>query len=210
MSSFNHRFAVSRVGTIAALGVTFIPGVALAHHDMDGATPATLFQGFMSGLVHPVIGLDHLAMVLLIGAYCGATRRSLAPAAAFAAAGLVGCLLHVARLDLPKAETSLAVSLVIAGLLALSVTRAPTLLASAVLGLMGLLHGYAYGESIVGAESTPLVAYLVGFTLVQLTIAIGAWAVTRGGAQEGARSRDVYIVRGLSIASALVGVAALI
>jgi urease accessory protein len=34
----------------------------------------------------------------------------------------------------------------------------------------GIFHGYAYGESIVGAEMTPLWAYLLGLALVQLVI----------------------------------------
>ncbi|PKO63289.1 MAG: urease accessory protein UreJ, partial [Betaproteobacteria bacterium HGW-Betaproteobacteria-17] len=34
---------------------------ALAHHPMGGMTPQTLSQGLLSGLGHPVIGLDHLA-----------------------------------------------------------------------------------------------------------------------------------------------------
>jgi urease accessory protein len=41
------------------------------------------------------------------------------------------------------------------------------------------VHGYAYGESIVGAEPTPLVAYLAGFTLIQLAIVLAAFAAAR-------------------------------
>jgi len=36
----------------------------------------------------------------------------------------------------------------------------------------GVFHGYAYGESIVGAEMTPLWAYLLGLALVQLAIGL--------------------------------------
>jgi urease accessory protein len=38
--------------------------------------------------------------------------------------------------------------------------------------LAGLLHGYALGESIVGAEEAPLAAYLIGLALVQSAIAL--------------------------------------
>ena len=37
----------------------------------------------------------------------------------------------------------------------------------------GILHGYAYGESIVGAETTPLLAYLVGFAVIQYGLIAG-------------------------------------
>ena len=47
------------------------------------------------------------------------------------------------------------------------------------LALAGLLHGYAYAESIFGAEAAPLAAYLIGFSLVQLGIAAAALLVHR-------------------------------
>jgi urease accessory protein len=41
--------------------------------------------------------------------------------------------------------------------------------------IAGLFHGYAYGESIVGAQTTPLLAYLIGFTIVQLAVSLSAF-----------------------------------
>jgi len=41
----------------------------------------------------------------------------------------------------------------------------------------GLFHGYAYGEAIFGAEMTPLLAYLTGFTVVQLVVSLLAFRV---------------------------------
>ena len=40
--------------------------------------------------------------------------------------------------------------------------------------IAGLFHGWAYGASIVGAEPTPLIAYLAGFSLIQYAIAAGS------------------------------------
>ena len=34
---------------------------AFAHHVMGGRMPATFTEGILSGLGHPIIGLDHLA-----------------------------------------------------------------------------------------------------------------------------------------------------
>jgi urease accessory protein len=42
----------------------------------------------------------------------------------------------------------------------------------------GLFHGYALGESIVGAESSPLGAYLAGLLAIQTLIAIAAYLAT--------------------------------
>ncbi|MGZ5836895.1 MAG: HupE/UreJ family protein, partial [Xanthobacteraceae bacterium] len=40
---------------------------ALAHHVMGGAMSANWWQGLLSGLGHPVIGLDHFAAIVAAG-----------------------------------------------------------------------------------------------------------------------------------------------
>lgn len=196
-------------GFAATLATVTYPALAHAHHDMDGETPATFMQGLLSGLAHPVIGKDHLAMILLVGAYCGATRQGYKPLFAFVGAAILGCLLHVARLDLPQVETGIAVSLVILGLVACAAIRSSVLITATILALVGTLHGYAYGESIVGAEPTPLVAYLVGLSLVQGAIAsVVLRAATPRAEQESETSR-VRLARVVGVVSAVVGVVAL-
>jgi urease accessory protein len=46
--------------------------------------------------------------------------------------------------------------------------------------IAGIFHGYAYGEAIFGAETTPLIAYLMGFTTIQMMVAAIAFAIARG------------------------------
>ena len=43
----------------------------------------------------------------------------------------------------------------------------------------GVFHGYAYGESIVGAERAPLAAYMVGFAVIQYCIAVASGTAVR-------------------------------
>jgi urease accessory protein len=45
--------------------------------------------------------------------------------------------------------------------------------------IAGVFHGYAYGESIVGAETTPLSAYVIGFGVIQYLVAVGSGALLR-------------------------------
>lgn len=49
---------------LSPLLVLLAPDAAPAHHLMDGALPATPWQGLLSGLAHPVVGLDHLAALV--------------------------------------------------------------------------------------------------------------------------------------------------
>lgn len=152
---------------------------ALAHHAMDGQTPETFMQGLLSGFAHPVIGLDHLAFVLalawLLSSLPAALRLGLA--AAFVGGALLGTVLHLQAVDLPASELLVALTVLAAGLL-LALRRPLTAaVAWVALPLAGVLHGYAYGESIVGAEAAPLGAYLLGFSLIQLALIVGVAAL---------------------------------
>jgi urease accessory protein len=75
--------------------------------------------------------------------------------------------------DIPLSEVGIALSLVAFGWLLVRASVAPSVLSAFVLAAAGLLHGYAYGESIVGAETTPLGAYLLGLVVIQAAIALG-------------------------------------
>src|SRR6267378_2162800 len=50
--------------TVAATALAVLPRMAWAHHFMDGGLPETFAQGLLSGLGHPVIGLDHAAFIV--------------------------------------------------------------------------------------------------------------------------------------------------
>src|SRR5262249_57584778 len=62
-----------RLSRAAILSIPFslatVP--AFAHHMMGGRTPSTFMEGLLSGLGHPVIGLDHLAFLLAVGVAVG-------------------------------------------------------------------------------------------------------------------------------------------
>ena len=156
---------------------------ALAHHAMDGQTPATFVQGLLSGLGNRVIGLDHLAALVGVGLVSSRFARGLTLPAFWVLAMAAGVGLHLASADLPYAEALVALSVVAIGIAATVRATAPYALIAALFAAGGAVHGYALGESIVGAESTPLVAYLVGLVVIQtiLTtgIALAARALTK-------------------------------
>lgn len=170
----NRAGAVGLV-TVAALGAT----PAGAHHAMDGKLPETFFQGLLSGLGHPVIGPDHLAFIVAIGIAAALLRDGRALIAAFVAASIGGVLIHLARIGLPLVEPIVATTVVIAGA-SIAVGRSvgqPAWIGLALLA--GLFHGYAFGESIVGAETTVVGAYLVGLAIIMALIAAGVMTFAR-------------------------------
>lgn len=173
----HQSFAISTHWGRAILAGLLVVGLvepAMAHHVMGGGLPATFADGFLSGLGHPIIGLDHFAFVVAVGlAAITLPRRYWLPLA-FIGATVVGVVVHLAALDLPAAEIVIALSVATVGALLISGKTVPTGLWLGLFAFAGLFHGYAYGESIVGAEPTPLLAYVGGFALIQYAIAVGA------------------------------------
>ena len=55
--------------------------------------------------------------------------------------------------------------------------------------MAGFAHGYAFGESIFGAEASPLAAYLVGLVIVQAAIATGVAVLAWRSAAAAVQSR---------------------
>lgn len=166
-----------RILALVPVALAAASGPALAHHPMGGAVPESLTNGLLSGFGHPIVGVDHLAFVIAVGLAAAFTGRRLLSPLAFIAATVAGCLLQVAGTALPMVEVVVAASIVSLGAIVLSGRRIglPALLG--LFALAGLFHGWAYGESIVGAEPTPLLAYLVGFSAIQYAIAAGAGVV---------------------------------
>jgi urease accessory protein len=164
---------VNRVAAAAALLVATSVS-ASAHHLMGGKMPSSFTDGLLSGLGHPVIGIDHLAILTAVGLVTGIAGLSLAIPAVFVACSALGVALHVNAISIPASEAFVALTVILAGLL-LALGRSIGLAKwTALFAAAGLLHGYAYGESIFGAEPTPLWAYLIGLVTIQtaLTIAI--------------------------------------
>lgn len=148
----------------------FSIGPAEAHHPMDFQTPRTILQGLLSGFGHPIIGLDHLAFVVGLGFMGVLVPSGLAALSSFVIGCLVGCTVHLNSSDLPLVETIIASSVILVGVMIALRYATSTYLFAAAIGILGVFHGYAYGEAIIGAETSVLGAYLLGLSLVQFCI----------------------------------------
>lgn len=143
---------------------------AFAHHAMGGGTPSTFAQGLLSGLGHPIIGIDHLAFLAAVGVVVGLAGFNLILPLVFVGLSAVGVLLHVKGVTIPAVEAVVAGSVILVGALLAFGARVVPLAWGALFALAGLFHGYAYGESIAGAEATPIGAYLLGLVIIQAAI----------------------------------------
>lgn len=166
-----------------ALTAAFLAGSAAAHHPQGGAVPSTFWQGLLSGLGHPVIELDHLLFLLVAGVAAALARatpgRACGLLLAYSTAGAFATALRVPGLVLPLAEPAVAVSLLLAAVW-LWTRRLPGVATAGLWALgCGFVHGYAYGEAVIGAEAAPLAAYLCGLALIQTLLMLGAYFIAR-------------------------------
>jgi urease accessory protein len=168
-----------RRATLAAPLCLIAAAPASAHHVMGGRLPSTFGEGLLSGLGHPVIGPDHLAFLVAVGVVTGLNRINLAWPALFVAAMALGVGAHVYGLGIPGAEIAVALSVLLAGYLIARGRVVPAAGWAALFAFAGFLHGYAFGESIYGAETSPLGAYLFGLVLIQSVLAVGVAILVR-------------------------------
>jgi len=179
MNPFTRLNATSKTSSrslLTTLGLAALAPSAYAHHPMGGQTPETFTQGLLSGFGHPIIGIDHFAFLIviaLLSVTLAGRARYLVPAA-FVAATVGGTLYHLGAADLPLTETVIALSVLLGGLSVLLKGSTSALLLALLLGAAGVFHGYAYGEAIIGAEASPMLSYLLGFSVIQYAIIIAA------------------------------------
>lgn len=168
-----------RCAILVGAGLVVSAGTASAHHLMGGKTPSTFVDGILSGVGHPIIGPDHLAFLVALGIAVGVSRLSLVTPFLFLLAMACGVVAHVAAVSIPAAELIVAVSVLTAGVLIALDWNIPSAAWAALFSIAGFFHGYAYGESIYGAEPTPLAAYLIGLVAVQTVLVVGIALTSR-------------------------------
>ncbi len=176
--------------------------VAFAH------TTAGTAVGLVSGLRHPISGLDHvLAMVAvgIWGAQLGRTAIWVLPVA-FPLVMSIGGVLGVRGVPLPGVEFGIAASALALGVMIALAARPPLWLAAALVGAFAIFHGYAHGAELPHAAQ-PL-AYGIGFVLATgmlhaTGIAIGVLQRWREGSRAlrfagaGIAIAGVYLLSGL-------------
>ena len=157
--------------SLTILAIALVCSPANAHHPSGGVTPDSFGHGLLSGLAHPIIGLDHLAFVIAIGLLASFQRkRDNRSVHAFLLTTMVGAVLTAGGISFAFTELGIALSIAILGLALFrdwdGEAAKPIMFAA----LSGLFHGLAYGETIIGAQTAPILAYLLGFIVTQSII----------------------------------------
>ena len=180
-----------------AAGAAAATATAAAAHTGTG-----LAGGFTSGFLHPLSGFDHLLAMVSVGLWGAFLGRPLIIAlpVIFPTVMAVGGVLGIAGVPLPPVEIGIALSVLVLGAMIAGKVRAPVWLASLIVAIFAIFHGYAHGKELPSAADP--VGYSAGFVLATgllhvCGIGIGVIADRPGGAA---------IVRGLGALVMLAGV----
>ena len=175
-----NKKAIAFVSSSVLLSVSLLAAPALAHHPNGSEIPSNFVQGFLSGIGHPVIGIDHLVFVVAIGLVAALSKKlGLVIPVAFVAATAIGTAIHLQSINLPVTELIISASVLVMGIFLARQKQVNLAIITAIGAIAGIFHGYAYGEAIVGAETTALGAYLLGFCSIQLAISAIAFYIGR-------------------------------
>jgi len=135
------------------------PTRALAHTHTGEAA------GLISGLQHPVSGLDHILAMIAVGlwgAQLGQPALWLLPVT-FPMVMAFGGMMGLMGFTLPGIEIGIAASAIILGMMVGWEAQPPLWLAAAVVGFFAIFHGHAHGAELpAGADA---LLYSIGFVV---------------------------------------------
>ena len=128
-------------------------------------------QGLTQGILHPLLGIDHLLAMLAVGLLAAqfAGRQKWYAPACFVGGLIAGGALGLAGIQFSYMEVGIAISLICLGC-ALAVGKrlhlAAVLFASSA---FGVFHGYAHGVEANGSTSTQLL-FMVGMLITTILL----------------------------------------
>ena len=178
----------------AILGVAaslFVPFAAAHNVGAHGA-------GFVSGVAHPLAGLDHILAMIAVGLWAAQLggRAYWSVPLAFVGMMALGAVMSMAGLALPAVESGIAASVLILGLLIAFSARLPILLGMVLVGVFALFHGHSHGTEL------PQAASAASYGLGMLLTTIGLHAAGLGAGILFQRAAILLRIGGVMIAAA--------
>jgi urease accessory protein len=137
------------------------PVLSAAHIEAGSAGDG----GFVSGLQHPITGLDHVVAMVAVGlwgAQLGAPAIWVLPIA-FPLIMAVGGVLGVIGIPVPNVEIGIALSGVVLGLMVAFAVRSPLWMAMLIVAAFAIFHGHSHGTALP-AFGVPIL-YASGFVI---------------------------------------------
>ena len=130
--------------------------------------------GIFAGLLHPILGLDHLLAMVTVGllsAQMGGRAIWTVPLT-FVSVMAVGGILGILGVPMPFVEIGISLSVVALGIALVSPKKLPVWLTMVFVGIFAMFHGHAHGTELPALSETFLdvLAYVFGFLVATATL----------------------------------------
>ena len=169
---------------LALLLFSTVSTAALAH-------PGHADSGFLSGILHPVSGLDHILAMLAVGLWAASfsgKARWLIPAS-FVGVMALGFVFGANGGEMPMMEQGIAASVLVLGLAAAWAKRVPVAFAALMVGGFALFHGVAHGA----------LSFTAGFMIATAALHAAGFGIGQ------ALNKNVWLLRATGSAIGLAG-----
>ncbi len=187
MERLSKKHVVTLATALAGVVALAMPANA---HTGHGAS------GLAAGLIHPIIGIDHLLAMVAVGVWSASQplNRAWHGPLVFVILLAIGGFMGLSGLALPLVEPGIVLSVMVLGIMVLAAARLPVSLGLVLIGGFALLHGHAHGSEATGT----LAAYMAGF----LFASAGLHAAGYGAGRYLASQRYGLAASGLAISAA--------
>jgi urease accessory protein len=130
-----------------------------------------------TGLLHPMLGLEHLLTMAAIGFWSVRQSASLKNSTLLFVIGgmVVGAGIAWGGLSLPGVDTGMSLSVMLAGILIATLAKLPTAVGGSLVAAFMVFHGFAHGPEMPAGAA--LVAYLAGFSVATLALTFAGRAL---------------------------------
>lgn len=156
--------SLQKIGrTVMLASSVLVPSMAFAHPGHDTS-------GMLSGVLHPLLGWDHLLAMVAVGmlAMMGRNKPAWQLPLAFVGFMLVGALLGINGVAIAGVEAGILLSLVVLGGLIAFGRVGYLSVVTLCCALFGMLHGNAHGIELPAGHGA--ISYIVGFMLSTMAL----------------------------------------
>lgn len=186
------------IKSLGSIGSTLFSGAALAHTGHADSV------SFLSGFLHPLTGLDHLSVILLVSFWSAlALKKVWLGPTLFMGGMFIGVMLGFAHYSIPWFELGIAMSVLGMGILIYLNQGVGFKIPLGLIAIFGVFHGYAH--SIDGSANTSMM--LVSSDLSGLLISTAILHIFGVLLGQKIRCLNFPAYKGIGISVTIVGVA---
>jgi urease accessory protein len=157
--------------------ITFatISNISNAHVEPEIAVVGS----FITGLIHPLSGLDHLLAMLSVGLWAGQNQGKILwmTPLTFMIFMIIGSIIGIMNFNLPISEYAILLSLIVFGSLTALSIRSNITIAMLIIGTFALFHGYSHGTEM--SKTASAFQYIIGFVITTGLLHITGIAISK-------------------------------